>query len=152
MNCKPDNTTSSTKIEYAANHLAIATIKRKQMLDPTKTLSVFQRQPDPKTYTADAIIFHDGDTADLMYGILDGEVDVIVHGKTVETLHAGQVFGIGALVGAATRTYTAKAKTNCKLAFLDERRFLFAVQETPVFALEVMKSYSERLRQLAQLL
>lgn len=152
MNCQLDHTRSSTKIEYAANHLAIATVKRKQMLDPTKTLSVFQRQPDPKNYAAGDIIFHDGDIADLMYGILDGEVDVIVHGKSVETLHAGQVFGVGALVGTTNRTYTAKAKTDCQLAFLDERRFLFAVQETPVFALEVMKSYSDRLRQLAQLL
>lgn len=152
MNCDLENTASFTRIKYAANNWGVATIEQKTMLDPTKTLTVFQRQPDPKSYTADQLIFHDGDNADLMYGILDGEVDLIVHGKVVETLKPGQVFGIGALVGMGTRTYTAKAKTDCKLAFLDERRFLFAVQETPVFALEVMKSYSDRLRRLAQML
>jgi CRP/FNR family transcriptional regulator, cyclic AMP receptor protein len=120
------------------------------MLQPTQTISVFQRQTDPKHYTADQVIFQDGDTADLMYGILDGEVDLIVHSKTVETLKAGQVFGIGALVGIKARPYTAKARTDCQLVFLDERRFLFAIQETPVFALEVMKSYAERLDRLLQ--
>jgi CRP-like cAMP-binding protein len=49
------------------------------------------------------------------------------------------------------RTYTAVAKTDCKVAFLDQRRFFFAVQETPMFALEVMKSYSERMSRLMTL-
>lgn len=122
------------------------------MLDPTKTLTIFQRQADPKTYAAGETIFHDGDPADLVYGVLEGEINLIVHGKVAETLKPGELFGIGALLSMENRTYTAKAKTDCKLAFLDERRFLFAVQETPVFALEVMKSYSERLRQMARML
>ncbi len=42
----------------------------------------------------------------------------------------------------------AIAKTNCKLAAMNERHFLFAVQETPEFSLEVMRSYSGRLRRL----
>lgn len=122
------------------------------MLDPTKTLSIFQRQQNPQHFSAGQPIFEDGQPAELMYGILEGEVDLVVHKRVIETLATGQVFGVGALVGKEHRTYSAIAKTDCKLAFLDERRFLFAVQETPVFALEVMKSYSERLRHLAQLL
>ena len=31
---------------------------------------------------------------------------------------------------------------------LDEERFLFVVQETPMFALDVIRSYSDRLRRL----
>jgi CRP-like cAMP-binding protein len=38
-----------------------------------------------------------------------------------------------------------------KLASVDEKRFLFAVQETPMFALQVMKSYSERLSRLQRM-
>jgi CRP-like cAMP-binding protein len=49
----------------------------------------------------------------------------------------------------AARTYTAIAKTDCKLAFLAQQQFLLAVQETPMFALKVMKRYSERLNPLA---
>ncbi|HEY9853306.1 MAG TPA: cyclic nucleotide-binding domain-containing protein [Leptolyngbyaceae cyanobacterium] len=118
------------------------------MLEPAKTLSIFQKQPSPKTFSAGEIIFAEGQPGDFLYGILAGEVDLSVNGKVVETIKTGQVFGAGALIGVSTRTYTAIAKTDCQLAFIDKQRFLFAVQETPMFALEVMKSYSERLSRL----
>ncbi|GGA16027.1 hypothetical protein CYANOKiyG1_30080 [Okeania sp. KiyG1] len=35
-----------------------------------------------------------------------------------------------------------------KLAYLDQERFLFVVQETPLFALSVIRSYSNRLRKI----
>lgn len=85
-----------------------------------------------------------------MYGVLEGEIALSVNEKIVETIVPGGVFGIGALISSSVRTYTAIAQTDCKLAFLDEERFLFVVQETPFFALEVMKSYSERLNRLVR--
>ncbi|MBO3464440.1 cyclic nucleotide-binding domain-containing protein [Aetokthonos hydrillicola Thurmond2011] len=118
------------------------------MLQPAQTISIFQKQPDPKVFVAGQIIFEEGQPGDYMYGILEGEVDLSVDNKIVETIAAGEVFGTGSLVGIKNRTYTAIAKTDCKLAFLDEQRFLFAIQETPIFALLVMKSYSQRLSRL----
>lgn len=119
------------------------------MLEPAHTVSIFQKQPDPKTFLSGQTLFEEGQLGDFMYGILEGEVDLVVNGKVVETLKAGEVFGVGALVGVHRRTYTAVAKTDCTVAFLDQPRFLFVVQETPMFALAVMKSYSERLTRLA---
>ena len=87
-----------------------------------------------------------------MYGVLEGEVELCVNNRTVETLRIGEVFGVGALVVPGSRPYTAIARQDTKLAFLDEKRFLFVVQETPVFALQVMKSYSERLNRLTHML
>lgn len=119
------------------------------MLEPAQIVSILQKQPEPKTLSAGEVIFEEGNPGDFMYGILDGEVELLVNDKVVETITTGEVFGIGALVGVGNRTYTAIAKTDCQLAFLDQQRFLFAVQETPMFALKVMKSYSERLNRLA---
>ena len=122
------------------------------MLDPVATLSIFQRQSQPQHFSADQVIFELGQPAELMYGIIAGKVALLVNNRVVETLERGEVFGVGALIGAKTRTYTAVAETECQLAFLDQKRFLFVVQETPIFALEVMKSYSERLSRLVKLL
>jgi CRP-like cAMP-binding protein len=36
--------------------------------------------------------------------------------------------------------------TDTKLAVIDRRMFLFLVQETPMFALQVMSNMAERLR------
>jgi CRP-like cAMP-binding protein len=121
------------------------------MVSPVVTVSIFQKQPDPKVFLAGQVIFGEGQPGDHMYGILEGEVDILVNGKVVETIDPGEVFGVGVLVGVKNRTYTAIAKVDCKLVFLDERRFLFAVQETPMFAIEVMRSYSERLSRLQRM-
>ncbi|MEH2434065.1 MAG: Crp/Fnr family transcriptional regulator [Nostoc sp.] len=122
------------------------------MLSPVITVSIFQKQPDPQTFSAGQVILEEGQSGDNMYGILEGKVDILVNGKVVETIETGEVFGVGVLVGVKNRTYTAIAKVDSKLASVDEKRFLFAVQETPMFALQVMKSYSERLSRLQRML
>ncbi|MBW4615028.1 MAG: Crp/Fnr family transcriptional regulator [Desmonostoc vinosum HA7617-LM4] len=122
------------------------------MLSPVVTVSIFQKQANPQEYSAGQTIFEEGQSGDLMYGILEGEIDIQVNGKTIETIATGEVFGIGVLVGVEKRNYTTVAKTDCKLAYLDEKKFLFAVQETPMFALKVMKSYSERLSRVWHML
>lgn len=121
------------------------------MIEPAKTVSIYQKDPESKTFSAGEVVFNQGEPGHLMYGILEGEVELLVDGKVVETIAQGDVFGEGALVHpSGARASTAIAKTNCKLATLDQERFLFAVQETPFFALQVMRSYSDRLRRLKQ--
>ncbi|MEH2205603.1 MAG: Crp/Fnr family transcriptional regulator [Nostoc sp.] len=122
------------------------------MLSPVVTVSIFQKQPDPQAFSAGQVIFEEGQPGDNMYGILEGQIDILVSGKVVETIQTGEVFGVGVLVGVKNRTYTAIAKVDSKLVFLDDKGFLFAVQETPMFAIEVMRSYSERLSRLQRLL
>ncbi|MEB3882728.1 cyclic nucleotide-binding domain-containing protein [Lyngbya sp. CCY1209] len=118
------------------------------MLEPAQTVKIFQQLPDQKV-SAGETIFEEGKPGDLMYGIIEGEVEFWVNGKSIETLKQGDVFGEGALVHRdGTRASTAVAKTDCVLATMDERRFLFAIEQTPLFALEVMRSFSDRLRRL----
>lgn len=121
------------------------------MSNPVITVGIFQKQSDPQFFSIGQVIFTEGDPGEYMYGIVEGEIELLVNGKVVETIGTGEVFGTGVLVGVKHRTYTAIAKTDCKLAYLDERRFLFAVQETPMFALMVIKNYSERLSRLQHL-
>lgn len=42
------------------------------------------------------------------------------------------------------------AKTDCTLITADQEHFMFAVQQTPMFALEVLKSYSDRFRRVKE--
>jgi CRP-like cAMP-binding protein len=121
------------------------------MLAPATTVEIFSRKEDSQLISAGQVIFQAGEVGIHMYGILEGEVDLLVGDRVVETLQAGDAFGEGALVQPQmTRATTAIARTDCRLAALDRRRFLFAVQETPSFALEVMHSLSTRLRNLKQ--
>jgi CRP-like cAMP-binding protein len=51
-----------------------------------------------------------------------------------------------ALIEREPRTPTAVARTECEVVPIDERRFRFLVQQTPMFALEVLRVMSSRLR------
>ena len=123
------------------------------MLEPVKTVEYYQKPPSPVTYAPGDTIFNSGDVEEILYGVVEGEVELWVDGKLAETITQGDIFGEGALVHEDSKRFeTAIAKTNCKLAFLERRHFLFVVQQTPMFALEVIKSYSDRLRKVKKTL
>jgi CRP/FNR family transcriptional regulator, cyclic AMP receptor protein len=119
------------------------------MLSPSRTVEIFQMQPEPQSFAQGETIFNVGEKGEVMYGILEGEVNLVMNNRVVETILTGDVFGEGALVVPdRLRASTAIAKTDCKLAVINLERFLFVVQETPRFALNVMRSMSDRLRHL----
>jgi CRP/FNR family transcriptional regulator, cyclic AMP receptor protein len=121
------------------------------MLEPARTVSIFQKEPKHLDFLAGDVIFEIGQPGAVMYGVIEGTVDLVVREKVVETIVKGDVFGEGVLVHPSKkRASTAIARTNCTLACLDEKRFLFAIQNTPMFAVEIMRSFSDRLRRLKQ--
>ncbi len=122
------------------------------MLSPIETIKLFQSQSEQIVSKGD-VIFKNGDKGTVMYGIIEGTVEMSVDGKVIEVIEEGDVFGQGALVHENyLRASNAVAKTDCKLAVLDREHFLFAVQQTPMFALEIMRSYSDRHRRLKKVL
>ena len=121
------------------------------MLSPVKTVEIFQTTPEPQKFRAGDIIFRAGEAESTMYGIVKGEIEIQVNGQVLETIEQGDIFGEGALVHAdSKRASTAIAKTDCQLAVMERQNFLFAVQQTPMFALEIMRSYSDRIRRLRE--
>lgn len=113
-----------------------------------RTVQVYGKELE-KPYRAGEVIFKEGEQGRIMFGVLEGEVEMSLEGKFIETIKAGEIFGVGAIVHEDhKRTSTAIAKTDCRLITMDQSHFLFAVQQTPMFALEVMRTYSERFRTL----
>lgn len=113
------------------------------------TVRAFQRELKLTSYNAGDIIFNTGEVGEVMYGLVEGEVELWVNGIVAEVIVEGDVFGEGALVQPnKVRASTAIAKTDCKLAILNQDRFLFAIQNTPMFAVELMQSFSSRLRRM----
>ncbi len=98
-------------------------------------------------YKAGDVIFKEGESGDEMYVVLEGEVAVIVHDKIVETVGVDNFLGEMALIDSRPRSATAVAKTDCKLAPINQNRFKFLVQQTPHFALHLMQGMAKRLRE-----
>lgn len=96
------------------------------------------------------VIFTAGESGDCMFGLLEGTVELSWNGEQgLEQIKAGDVFGAGALVTSEHRRYgNAKALSACKVLRMNREKFLFAVQEAPMFALELLGSIDQRLRAL----
>ena len=109
---------------------------------------MFADETYPRACDAGEAIFQTYDMGAEMYVVLEGEVELTIDGKVLETLGPGEPFGEMALIDQAPRTATAIAKTACKLAVIPEKRFLFMVQTTPHFALQIMKVMADRLRKM----
>ena len=92
--------------------------------------------------------FREGELGDRMYGLLEGNMDVLLGELVVETAEPGTLLGEMALIDDRRRTASVVAKTPCRLAQIDQRRFHFLVQQTPNFATHVMKVLADRLRHM----
>lgn len=67
------------------------------MLNPIDTVKLFESQPE-QTFAPGDVIFRDGEKGKVMYGIIEGEVEMSINGKVIEVIKQGDVFGQGALV------------------------------------------------------
>jgi CRP/FNR family cyclic AMP-dependent transcriptional regulator len=113
-----------------------------------KLPNIFAKNSVPVCYTAGSTIFETGQPRDAMYIVQEGEVEIKVGARTVETVNVDGFFGEMALIDGGIRSATAIAKTDCALLPINEKQFLFMVQETPFFALRVMRTLTARLRQV----
>ena len=111
-------------------------------------LDMFGVEENPRICEAGETIFRAYDMGAEMYVVIDGEVELSIDGKAIETLGPGEPFGEMALIDQAPRTATAVAVTRCELAVIPEKRFLFMIAQTPHFALQIMKVMADRLRRM----
>jgi len=110
-------------------------------------LNFFKRvDSDAVFFEPGQVIFHEGDEGHEMYVVLEGEVEIVHQERVLISIKTGEFFGEMAIIDSAPRNADAVAKTRCKLAVVNEKRFLFLVQETPYFAISVMKIMISRMR------
>ena len=113
-----------------------------------KLTNVFADTSNTRFFGAGTSIFEKGDKGEEMYVVKEGEVDIVIDGVHFETIFPEGIFGELSLVDQETRIASAVARTDCNLQVIDKRQFLFLVQETPMFALQVMKVMANRLRRI----
>lgn len=109
-------------------------------------INTLKHYSDYKNYLSGDVIFKEGEPGDVMYAIVEGEVEISVHDKPVFSVKQGEVIGEMALIDRKPRSATAVAKTDCKLVVINEQRFNFLIKQTPMFVTQIMKVMSERIR------
>ena len=109
---------------------------------------VFVRADEIRAYAPGDVIFAQGDESSQMFGVVSGAVELRSGDDAVVRIETGATFGEMGIISRAPRSLTAVATEDTEIAVIDERTFLFLVQETPMFALQVMQSLAARIRQL----
>ena len=109
---------------------------------------LFRQDSDAVELAPGDFLFREGDKRDKMYVLLEGEVDIRLGDYVVESAKSGALIGEMALIDDSPRAANAVAKTPCRLAAIDKRRFHFLVQQHPQFATHVMKELADRLRHM----
>jgi CRP/FNR family transcriptional regulator, cyclic AMP receptor protein len=109
-------------------------------------LRLFNRERNVVSIKAGDVLFRSGDPAVAMYVVLAGELRIGEGNVTYEIISPGSIVGEMALIDRETRSATVTATTDAELAEIDEKRFLYLIERTPNFALNVMRVLSQRLR------
>lgn len=115
-------------------------------------IEIFSHNTAKITIKAGQALFREGDEGNQMYVLETGTAEVIVQNRVVETLGHGGIVGEMGLVSPGPHSASVIAKTDCEFVAVDEKHFQFLVQQTPYFAIQVMRLMAERLRATNRLL
>jgi CRP-like cAMP-binding protein len=116
------------------------------MAIPSALFTILKHERELRSCQPQEIVFEQGTPGDHLFVILEGEVDITLNGRILDTHGPGEVFGEMALIDKQPRSATAVARTACRLALVDEKRFAQLVQGHPYFALDLMRVLADRLR------
>ena len=116
------------------------------MSDPKVNL-----QKNVKYFLGGETIFDEGSPGDLMYVILEGEVEILKaaqagSNKVLSTLSKGEFFGEMALIDDSLRSASAVAKSDAKLLGMNESVLDAYILTNPEFAAKMIRNLAKRLR------
>jgi CRP/FNR family cyclic AMP-dependent transcriptional regulator len=115
-------------------------------------IEIFSHKSEKIQILAGQPLFLEGDEGSLMYVLETGIAEVLVQNRLVETLEHGSIVGEMGMVSPGPHSASVMAKTDCEFVSIDQKRFQFLVQQTPFFAVQVMRLMAERLRATDKLL
>jgi len=121
------------------------------MRDDTNFLGLFGKETATRTLEPGQLLFAKGDPAHEMYIVKRGQLQILNDDFVLETVGPGDLIGEMALVDESPRSASVKALTDCEVIPVNESRVLWMVEQTPRFALRLLKVLSTRLRRTNEL-
>src|SRR5438128_8994691 len=96
-------------------------------------LALFSKETEVVTLGPGETLFEKGDRGDAMYVVKSGELQIVDGNNVFETVAPGGIVGEMALIDSHPRSASVRASKPSVVIPINERRFLFLIQQTPVF-------------------
>lgn len=93
-------------------------------------------------------LFLKGESANCMYVVRSGMIEVLMYGRVLERVGPGGIVGEMALIDGNARCAAALTSAETDLVAIDRDTFLRLVRDEPQFALAVLDVLSRRLRSI----
>jgi CRP-like cAMP-binding protein len=119
-------------------------------MDSLQDFSDLFRNEATVTVKAGETLFRKDDPSDGFYILMSGSLRIANGNVVYEDLAPGGMVGEMALIDRSPRSATVTALVDSEVVKLDQRRFLFLVQQTPYFSIRVMSVLTQRLRATTQ--
>jgi CRP/FNR family cyclic AMP-dependent transcriptional regulator len=115
-----------------------------------KFFELFQNWENLEEHNAQSVIFSAGETSEVLYFILSGEIELTLNGESLGIEHKGGVIGEMAMIPSATQSATATALGAVRLARIDHDQLKKMASASTEFSLHVMSVLANRLKAVDQ--
>jgi CRP/FNR family transcriptional regulator, cyclic AMP receptor protein len=122
-----------------------------RLVPPSNVLDadLFRHDPNARPVAPGESLFEFGEAGQEMFVVTRGHIELrLPNGEAIEVVGPGGLFGEMALVDGSPRAATATAISTAEVVPLSPARFSYLVQNTPYFALELMRVMARRLRRM----
>jgi CRP-like cAMP-binding protein len=126
----------------ALSRLALFEECSQRDLGQIASLAVESRRP------AGSILTREGQPGRVMFVVLEGEAEVLRGDRKIQKLRPGDVVGELSLIDGRPRSATVRAVSDVHLLELAGDDFLSVVDRSPRLARNLLRSLSQRLRQM----
>lgn len=110
-----------------------------------------------RDYHRSEVIFEENGLGNEMYIVHSGRVRLFTRGQrgekvTLAIIEEGGLFGEMTLIDGSPRSATAVAEEDTRLIALDRPKFLYMIQQQPMFVFTIMHALCQRIREANLLL
>jgi len=98
------------------------------------------------TFQPGSLVFKEGDNGNCVYVIQSGVIEIVAGDTVADVCGPNDALGFMTVIDGGRHTASARVKETAEISIVDERKFLFMIDEVPNFALYIMKAMAHRIR------
>lgn len=99
-------------------------------------------------FRAGETIIHQGDTADRVYTLLEGNADALRDGVKVGEVHANEIFGALAVFTRQVRMASVVARSDCTVLAVRKEEFIDLIEHQPQVCMGLIEEMATKINQL----